>query len=396
MTQRTCVAAAVLLLGLNGTASALGLERTENTIDPLFEPGNVLQLNLSHVSPKVRGRDVLGVATGNVAQSYNPWLLAYKGDFNNRLSYAVVIEQPYGVDVSYPTAGSPLLGGTTAQIRSNALTGLLRYKNADGFGVHGGLRLHRASGTVDLKGLAYGPLSGYRVVMANDTATAWVLGASYENPELAQKVVLTYHSSIKHQLATTESLGAVPLGRSTTTVELPEAWVLDLQTGIMENTVLFAKYRHIDWKSFKIKPQVFSTTFMQTNGLVNFTDDSARYLIGVGRQFGNGWSGSVSIGQGGDLSLGVGYRIDKNWSTGAQIRLAGRTGPIDDSPLAPASSEKGGLSLGVTYDNQPVKVSAGLVYTRLRDVNVQTANTTRATFSGSQALGLGLQMGYRF
>ena len=79
-------------------------------------------------------------------------------DVNPALSFAVIFDQPYGVDVSY--AGSPattLLGGTAAELNSRAVTAIGRYRINDAFSVHAGVRRQQLDADVTLSGLAYGP-----------------------------------------------------------------------------------------------------------------------------------------------------------------------------------------------------------------------------------------------
>ena len=63
--------------------------------------------------------------------------------FNDALSRALIIEQPFGADVTYQprppmTADRSSLGGTTARVDSTTVTALMRYKLPNNFSVHGG------------------------------------------------------------------------------------------------------------------------------------------------------------------------------------------------------------------------------------------------------------------
>ncbi|MCX8508733.1 MAG: aromatic hydrocarbon degradation protein, partial [Rhodobacteraceae bacterium] len=163
---RILLSASLIALGA-GSAFAGGIDRSGQGIGPLFEKGGYAELSFGRVTPKLDGNDVAlfgGRPTGNVAGAYSQFGLAYKQDINDQLSYAIILDQPFGADVSYPTVangGSMALGGTRAKTTANALTALLRYKMNDNFSVYGGLRAQRASGEVRLSGLAYGPVSGY-------------------------------------------------------------------------------------------------------------------------------------------------------------------------------------------------------------------------------------------
>ena len=55
--------------------------------------------------------------------------LSYKTDLNEQVSLAVIWDQPFGASIKCDTpAAANILGGTTAQMSSNAVTALARYK----------------------------------------------------------------------------------------------------------------------------------------------------------------------------------------------------------------------------------------------------------------------------
>ena len=68
-------------------------------------------------------------------------------------SAALILDQPFGADLAYPTSGSINLGGTGVVINNNDLTGIIRFAVPEsGFGVHAGLRGARTDGRVTLGG----------------------------------------------------------------------------------------------------------------------------------------------------------------------------------------------------------------------------------------------------
>src|SRR5690606_31970456 len=152
-----------------------GIERAPQSIAPLFEQGNYLELSFGGVTPEVSGRDMPvfgGRDTGDVAQGYGFVGFSYKHQFTDNLSGVFIVEQPFGADILYEPGKSIALGGTLAEVNSTTYTALLRYKFDNNFSVHGGLRGSRADGHVRLSGAAYGPLSGYDV----DLDGAWGMG----------------------------------------------------------------------------------------------------------------------------------------------------------------------------------------------------------------------------
>ena len=375
---------AILML----TASPLiagGIERAPQSLNALFEDGNYVELSFGGVDPTVEGTDIAGFDTGDVAQGYGFTGFAYKHQFTPEFSGALIVEQPFGADIRYPSAidgGSLVLGGTLARVDSTTFTALGRYKMPNNFSVHGGIRGSRADAKVSLNGLAYGPVSGYDVQLDSDTGIGWVAGAAWEKPEIAARVSLTYNSEIEHEFRTTETgplvdpdgpgpIPAVPLldGTSTTTVNTPESWNLEFQTGVAPDTLVFGSIRWVNWSEFRVDPARFVT--VTGGGLVEL-EDTTTFTLGVGRKFTENWSGSAA------------FTYEK----------AG-----DDlvSPLAPTNGRKG-ITLAAIYTQGPMKISTGINYTKLGDATPETGtpDTARASMEDNHAWGAGVRIGYSF
>ncbi|HEX9858749.1 MAG TPA: outer membrane protein transport protein, partial [Paracoccaceae bacterium] len=354
-----------------GMASAGGIDRSGQGIGVLFEKGRYLELSFGQVNPSVSGNDVAlfgGGASGSVADGYSQVSLAYKMDINEKLSTAIILDQPFGADIEYaPT--SVALGGTTAVADLSAITGLLRYKINDGFSVHGGLRAQRASANVFLSGAAYGGVSGYNVALDDDIGYGYVLGVAYEKPEIALRVALTYNSAIEHNFDTVETLGDDVIGVTPTTVELPQTVNLDFQTGVAANTLVFGQIRWADWSNFRLDPATF--TALTGSGLIDL-EDTITYTLGVGRKFTDNWSGALSVS------------YEK------------KDDPLV-SPLAPTNGRLG-LTLAAVYTRDNMKITTGINYTKLGDAQPETGtpDVARADFSGNSVLGIGVKVGFTF
>ncbi|PHQ70270.1 MAG: aromatic hydrocarbon degradation protein [Paracoccus sp.] len=385
--KRTATGMAVLLMG---TAPALagGIERAPQSLTALFEEGNYAELSFGGVDPTVEGTDELGFRTGDVAQGYGFLGLTYKHQFTPNFSAAIIIEQPFGADIRYPTQpglapdpsqiGSVLLGGTIARVDSTTFTALGRYKFENNVSFHGGIRGSRADGNVTLNGAAYGPVAGYNVDLDTDTGIGWVAGVAWEKPEIAARVSLTYNSEVEHEFDTTESgppidtpFGPLPLldGESTTTVNTPESWNLEFQTGVAPQTLVFGSVRWVNWSEFRVDPANFVA--VTGGGLVEL-EDTTTYTLGVGRQFSENWAGSASFTyeKGGDDLV---------------------------SPLAPTNGRKG-ITLAAIYTRDNMKITTGINYTKLGDANPETGtpDVQRASMRDSDAWGVGVRVGYSF
>ncbi|PZX18478.1 long-subunit fatty acid transport protein [Palleronia aestuarii] len=381
---------ATVIVLVPAAAGAVGLDRSGQSVEILFTEGNMVELTLGRVLPDASGTDTVlfgGSSTGNVLENFNQATLAVKYEFDERFSAALILEQPYGIDTSYPSGadGSIALGGTEAVVDSDSVTALLRYRFDDAWSVHGGVRYQRISPYVALSGAAYGPLDGYEARFDRDGDLGFVIGGAYEMPEIALRVALTYFSGTEHELSTRETLNGVsvallpvPFGplseTSTTDLEAPESINLDFQTGIAPETLLFGSIRYAKYGDVIVAPTFFDAVFEPTTPDSSLTDleDGFSYTIGVGRQFTDRLSASVAFGYDDKLE--------------------------DDlvSPLAPVNGTQS-FSVGAAYAvTDALEVAGGVSYIKLGDAQAETGDDARAIFDDSDAWGFGLKVGYSF
>jgi long-subunit fatty acid transport protein len=371
----------VALLSATTSVRAGGIDRSGQGLGVLFEDGARVEMSWAHVAPSVRGVDLLGGKTGDVAGDYALTSLSAKLDVNDRLSLAMVADQTYGADILYGPA-SPLLGGTEVDVAAHALLGLARFRVDPAFSVHAGLRVQRSAATVSLRGLAYGPVDGYRVRLGPDNEFGWVAGAAWEQPDIAMRLALTYHDAIDHRLATTETGPRIdpdgpgpapdlPLldGRSTTRISTPRALNFDFQTGIAPDTLLFGQARWAKWSEFRVVP--------------------ARFLAVTGE-------GLIELSDTRTYTLGVGYRLNERWSGALALTREAKGDPLV-SPLAPVNGRRG-VSLAAMHTRGAVKISAGVSYIELGDALLETGtpDTQRATMRGNDTLAFGIKVSGAF
>lgn len=367
------ISAAAMLAASTSLASAGNLDRSGQSIAALFEKGSYAEFSFGFVKPSVSGTDVAafgGGPTGDVANNFTQVGLAYKRQFNDKLSFALIIDQPFGADVVYPTAaagGSVALGGTIAKLDTVAFTGIARYDFGNRISIHGGLRAQNMSGNVALSGLAYGGLNGYTVSFDDDIGYGYLLGAAYEIPDIALRVSLTYNSEIKHNLDTVENFN--PGVVTNTEIVTPDSWNLDFQTGIAKDTLLFGGVRWVDYSEVTVIPVTFGAVTPAGTSLVTI-EDTTTYTLGVGRKFNEQFSGAISIQ----------YETENS--------------PLV-SPLAPTNG-KIGLTIGGSYTRDNMKISGGINYTKLGNATPRTGGVQRATFDGNKAIGIGVKVGYSF
>lgn len=370
MARNLALAAAALSVGATG-AIAGGVERTTQSPAVLFEEGTYGELSFGSFSPSVSGvgtpfSGTPGASSGSKAPSYFQFGLAFKTDFNERLSAALIYDQPFGADVDYPAGTGYFAQGSTAELRSNAVTALLRYEFDGGVSVYGGPRFQTLSAEANVPFIA-----GYEAEGERDEGFGYVLGVAYEIPDIALRVALTYNSAIEHELDTTESSLAGAGIESVTEINTPQSVNLDFQTGIAPGTLLFGGIRWVEWSEFDITPTVYEGL---TGGgsLVSYDDDTITYTLGLGRQLTDEWSVAGSIA----------YEP----STGG---FASNLGPTDGFTR---------LGLGATYAaSEAIDVSFGVTYAFIGDAETTLDGTNAAgVFEDNSGWGGGIRIGYRF
>jgi long-subunit fatty acid transport protein len=360
------MAAACMTLVLGTTVHAGGLDRSGQSLEPLFTKGYLLSVDVYHSRPSVKGTDVLGQSTGQVADTYTQWGFAYKQDLSSQTSMLIMLSRPFGLDIHYDPQQSSLLGGTEARVSTHELMGALRYRWDEQWGVHGGLRMQRSEGNVGFGGLAFGAAHGYRVDFRPSTEPGYLLGLSYERPDISLRIAATYYSAIHHKMSTRENVLPVTTTTSSTS---PQSVNLDVQSAIAPSTLAFGQIRWTQWSQFKLSPQVFAAA--TNGGSLADLEDTTTYTLGLGQKLSSQWSGFVSIS------------YDRIQHTNASSALRPNNGRV-------------GYALGVSYQEPGFKVTPWLSYQRLGAADITLASYPIARFGQSSAMLFGVKLDYFF
>ncbi|MEL6125368.1 MAG: hypothetical protein AAFR57_03080 [Pseudomonadota bacterium] len=379
-------AAASALIASATAAFAGGLDRSGQNTSIIFQDGRYLELAASFTSPSVDGEGELSLpgpfppagayptTTGSAQDSYWNIRGGYKADINEKLSYAVIIDQPYGananfeggsLDLSSLGAGSTSspLNGTFGTFNSEALTGLLRYKIGGGFSVHGGVTVLRASAK------SANTLLAYEVSGETDPGFGVVVGGAYEIPEIALRIAATYHSAIDADVTYDETIttAAGTSSQSTDdTLSFPQAVNISVQSGVNEKTLVFANFRWADYENFDITPPTYETA---TGGsLVSYGDPGI------------------------DASVGVARRITEKLALIGTLSWQPETGTDDPSLLSPTDGRIG-YALAARYSTEFYDLTVGGQYTDLGDESF--AAPTAFDFKDNSAFTLGASIGLK-
>lgn len=274
--------------------------------------------------------------------------------------------------------------GTNVEVRSESITAILGAKfgaNKE-FQVYGGPVAQRVQADVKLRGLAYGPATGYTAHISPDQDYGWLAGVSYSKPEIALKAALTYRSEIDHKMKISETypiaavLGINPVQVNEMELTTPKSVNFDFQTGINPTTLATAKMRWVPWSDFAITPPLYNEVSKGSYGpngldLVEYEDDQWQVELGLAKRIAPalavsgtvGWdSGSgdptTSLGPiDGYYSVGLGakYNVTPEWAVsagGKYLWFGDAKGQLPTQKLVGDFQDNDGYILGMKLSYQ--------------------------------------------
>ena len=339
-------AAGAALLASTAMVQAGGIERTSQSVDIIFEEGTLVEFGVSYAMPSVSG--VAGAPTGIMSPNYFGFSGGYKTDLGDKVSLAIIFDQPFGSAADYP-AGSAY-GDATAHLSSSAITVIGSYDFTDRIVGFGGVSYQTMAAEASL------PYAGYTVDASAASGFGYIAGAAFQIPDIALRVSLTYRSEITTNHDTVET-GVPDFGSDTTSVTTPQSVNLEFQTGVNPKTLVFGSVRWVNWAAFDLSPPDLFTAAGRS--LIDYTDDRVTLNIGVGRKLSETLSAAVTLG------------YERN--------LHG-----DPSPLAPTDGFFS-VGAGLTHTMGNVKLSGGAKYIWLGD-----STGPGGSFTDNSAIGIGI------
>ncbi|MBA6245408.1 MULTISPECIES: outer membrane protein transport protein [Psychrobacter] len=402
------LAVAIATLSVASVTNAAGLDRSGQDVTAFFQDGTYAEAVYTYIDADVSGYDSSNVnpgqndyergdKTGDIAESYDFFRYGVKTDINDTFSVGVLYDEPFGAAAEYTqsnfvasnnpqASGGELVGdgvdpqtagaialaeastageNTNVEVRSQSLTGILGMKFGanKNFQIYGGPVAQRIQSETKLRGLAYGPASGYTSNSNPDMDYGYIAGIAYSKPEIALKAALTYRSEIDHDIGISENypiagilaqgaalqqgatpaqaaaIGAAAANRNSNyEITTPKSVNFDFQTGINPTTLATAKVRWVPWSDFAITPPLYNDVSKRNYGpdgldLVEYEDDQWQVELGLAKRVAPalaisgtvGWDSgagdpTTSLGPvDGYYSVGLGakYNVTENWAVSA-------------------------------------------------------------------------------
>lgn len=428
------LAVAIATLSVASVTNAAGLDRSGQDVTAFFQDGTYAEAVYTYISADVSGYDSAnnnpsvneyerGNKIDDIAESYDFFRYGVKTDINDTFSIGVLYDEPFGAAAQYKgdnnfvagnnlpasagaliadgvdpqTAGAIALAesttageNTNVEVRSESLTGILGMKfgaNKE-FQVYGGPVAQRIRADTKLRGLAYGPATGYTSTSNPEMDYGYIAGVSYSKPEIALKAALTYRSEIDHDIRISETyplagiLAGNPAAANRTSnmeITTPESVNFDFQTGINPTTLATAKVRWVPWSDFVITPPLYNEVSKRNYGpdglnLVEYDDDQWMVELGLAKRVAPalalsgtvGWDSgagdpTTSLGPvDGYYSVGLGakYNFTENWAVsagGKYLWFGDAQGRLPTGKIVGDFEDNNGYILGLKLSYQDMK-----------------------------------------
>ncbi len=332
MNEITTKKANPILLGVLGVfvsniSHASALEQSGQSILPFLENGNYAEANLFAVDSSVSGvvndradlvRDHQSRDTGDIAESTQFYTAAIKLKLTDRLGFGVLYDQPFSADIKYPARSNNSYfdndisyEGTSVKADTQNLSLLFGYSPYQLFQIYGGPVYQTVKANVALRGNAYTQaFNGYNAKFKQQGEVGWLLGGSYQLPDIALKAAITYWSKIKYKFQVEEDIFGEPLKlveNEKTKLETPASLNIDFQTGISEKSLVYMNLRWVNWKEFETRPpqygalseiimkEVTGGAYTQGFKLDSYQNDQYSATVGLAHQFKEKWGASTDV-----------------------------------------------------------------------------------------------------
>lgn len=435
----------VALLGTSSVSFAGGLERTGQSVLPLFETGNYAEATYSWVNPNISGKDALGNKIDDVMQEYSQTTGAVKIAPSANSALMLSYEQPFGVDAKYPQGNlfANELGATTAKVDTDSLSLIGGGKLTPNVWLYGGMEYQTAKGKVigarpvgvtdatlgvlDKVGLTQqqfaqmnqlanslsaSQLAGLQqLAQTGDQQAIQTLTAVGTVNQLNQKIAEIAQSSRLYQLDIDKDHALAPVVgvafekpeialRAAVTYHAPAKYNSDIKEsakvpsiGLDLPSTGSLKFEMPQSVNVDFQTGLNQKTLLTANGRwINWKKFDVRpslYATETGESLATYKKDQYSV------KVGLGRQVTPKLAvSGAVLYDTGTDEPY--SLLGPYGDSKG-VEIGAQYQVTPaMSVAVGGQYLKLGDAVIKEGGQEIATFSGNDAYALGAKVAYKF
>ena len=359
----------------------------------IYQDGSYAEVGSSSIDYDVNGKTQAN-KTHAMAKDQTRTNLAFKmeyGDFDigltRYMSGAIQLDGQNTAAKVDPPGCNPLVASAAANVaqagycsivpsadvtaHSIALIG--KYSINDNISVLGGINRY------DVETSTVTTVAGHYVVSGDEMAP--VVGAAYENKEIALRVELMVQPETDMTLSAASSVAAaVPTTALTgATLVIPQTMTLNFQSGIAEDTLLFGSIHKADWDTAQIAIPANTAGVNPTTGALD------QAVTNVDSDFANRTA----------YSIGIGRKLSDSISVLGSYATEGGGGAASTDPFTLSDGSQT-LALGARYTYENMTISGGYSYTKVGDVTVTHATGLTATYADNKVTGIGLKIGFSF
>ena len=379
----------IMMIGLFAATPAFsgGWEASRLDTSMMYNDEGYAEVGTSSITYDINGT-TQAAATHKMAKNQNRTAIGFKtqlGNFDiglsNYMSGAIQLDgQATTAQPNCTALQKAALNFTncsvvpSADVEAKSLALMGRYRINENMSVLGGVNRYSVSGATVTTMAAHYAVSGDEI--------APVVGAAYENKEIALRVELLVQAETDMALTAGSSVAAaVPtVNIANSKMVIPQTMTLNFQSGIAEDTLLFGSIHKADWDTAQITIPGTTVGVNPTTGALNQT------VLPVSSAFTTKTA----------YSVGVGRKINESFSAlGSYSTEAGGGAASTDAFTLTDGSQT--LGFGVRYTKDNITVTGGYSYTKVGDVKVTVSTTGQtATYANNEVTGLGLKIGFAF
>jgi long-chain fatty acid transport protein len=360
----------------------------------MYKDGNYGELSYASLDYDVKatalkapGGTASNITEKNIVKDQNRTVFSFKtsvSDFTLGLSsFTSAAMKLNGSGSTYYSGNGTAIPSADAEISTLAFVS--KYSFSENFDVLLGVNQNTLAASTATTSRGTYKISG-------KSGTGEIYGVAYSKPEIALRVELLAQPKAKMTTSTNyvpsaygvatiaaalaggdSACTVVPAGgvNFNSTLNRPETYTLNLQTGIAENTLLIGSIHKTNWS----KAQIDVPTGCSASATGSKFTDTTTTKVGVGRKLSDNWSVLASYQQetGGNKTTTSLFTVNNGYQS---------------------------INLGVSYTVDNITISGGYSYTDIGDVSVvipvSGTNTTFATYKNNSASALGLKVGVSF
>lgn len=228
-----------------------------------------------------------GGKTGDAFAPTNMFQFGSHVSLTDDLSVSLQMYSPYDLSVVHKEGA---YAGAKANVNSQATAATFNYALSPNYSVLLGASLNEFSGSVTITKNLSG-VQDLSTEIRRDMAPGFLTGMSFHIPDIALRASLIYQSEVTHNTDVIESGELVRLKTNGATntilskdkVTLPQAIILDFETGLTESTLLTFSSQWREWSQHKLETKT-------AGKLATFDKDATTFKLGIAQQLTPSWS----------------------------------------------------------------------------------------------------------